>query len=262
MSNCESTDDQVLAQVIRLIAVLGEHAINPLHKFVIVAQGWAFHDNVRNREASPERSSSIHGWGRVFSERADYTQDPMCSIELAGVVGLYEWLAANGDYEFRFGNDLSQIVHGIDAIAHIGSKYLLCESKGTTVFRGGPLSYLKRTKTYGRQLSWRWCWNRLIYLACYGHTAATFLETLTPFIFGRAQRALIVSEVATIENGYLPTQRHRAWLEPELSRVDGLAERHNHDSQEKWLRELIVEGVFNPEDPVRDSPFFRLGDSA
>lgn len=178
--------------------------------------------------------------------------------ELGGVAGLYHWIKDNDLGEVAFANDLSWEVRGIDAVYRDRrtGRFVLCEAKGTAhPIAGGPLSYLRRTRGKGRQLSWEWCWATLVDFACVGSTAPAFLNLLAPFLAGEVDRLLVVTELRP-ENGGWRIVGSKAWREDDFSSIPELAEAYDLGRQRDWLGEILTSSdsisgseKFTSEDP-------------
>ncbi|NQU47214.1 MAG: hypothetical protein HQ519_01090 [Planctomycetes bacterium] len=240
-----------IAEAFARIEIRGRDAINPLHNFVIVAEEFSryFQEHVLQVTEDEVDRALFWGWGKPLSEGSGARLSPSKTIEEAGILGLYKLLHSEGDQLFVYGNDLSRIVHGIDAIsqnAETGA-LLLWEVKGTTrPISGGFRTYLRNTKTLGRQLSWQWCWNRLILLACHTTSSEVFLKMVKPFIKGKVERRLVVSFAEKMGNGYVPIGRYKVWTEPDFSTAEEMKDTHNRKEQEYWLMELEASGVQLP----------------
>jgi len=125
------------------------------------------------------------------------------SKELAGVAGLYNYLAAEPDTTILFSNDLGSSLKGIDCIAKDDQGFIICEAKGTSAIAKSASYYLRKTKTKGRQLSWEWIWSSLIDAAEDGRSAAAFLTLYSSII--RQQnigRLLSISALSDSQDGY------------------------------------------------------------
>lgn len=114
---------------------------------------------------------------------------------------------------------------------------MIVESKGTTKQLSSPCTYLKRTKTRGRQLSWDWCWDAVINMAEFPTTASAFLALYEPMILGRVERMFAVTRVERAEDGFM-VRETKAWDEEALRRYPWLAEQRNWERQRAWLAEL------------------------
>lgn len=161
--------------------------------------------------------------------------------ELGGVAGLYNWITDQNLGDVVFANDLSWEVRGVDAVYrdHRTGRYVLCEAKGASnPIAGGPLSYLRRTRSKGRQLSWEWCWTTLVDFACVGTTAPAFLNLLKPFLQGQVDRLLCVTELRPENNGWRIVQS-KTWREEELLKVPELALAYDLDRQRVWMSENL-----------------------
>lgn len=221
-------DDQDLdAAIIEAMAraeVARSLATNALHELCLVAS--VFADWFAEfRSEAPEDIASEHGWGTPQPHMAGF-EIPAETIEQGGILGLYRYLGER-KLRYRFGNDLSRIIHGIDAIALDESRLLLCESKGTTRPHRSARSYLRKTKTKGRQLDSTWCWRSFWPLSQNTHSARVFLEHVRSVAMGRYERVLCVTQVRKKDRGY-ELGESRVWDERELSKSIGTPEGHPH----------------------------------
>ena len=174
-------------------------SLNPLHSFILIAQALKqiMLTEYGEQNTYPEVIiPTADSWITEEFPKASSGQILYPNKELGGVAGLYTWLQQHS-YQVIFANDLAQEIHGIDAIAKspYEDSYLICESKGTTHPFKTPREYLKKTKSKGRQLTWKWCWRSLIDMAELGPTANTFLDVLPVFLEGRVKRLLSVTKL-------------------------------------------------------------------
>jgi len=176
----------------------------------------------------------MEGWGPLLSSPDEgYLEQPCKTIELAGILGMYRWLSLDMDVDYEFGNDLSQIVHGIDAVLkdRKTGHYILCESKGTTrKISSSPLTYLRPRQKQERQLSQRWCWSSLMRFLRASQASWVLPKLMKPFLMGETKRMLIVSEVVQCRDGFRPSGESRAWFESDLAAVPDL----NKPLDKKW----------------------------
>lgn len=203
--------------------------VNPLHALCLVA--------ARNLALAGEELAvdgdgpALAPWAGTFPAEAfpeaDDGEPLYDSVEFAGEAALYRHLNAAPDLEILFTGALGWQLRGIDAIARRQSDgvLILCEAKGTSRAIAPPLSYLGETKTRGRQLGWRWCWNALLDMAEYPATAAVFLALLRPMLEGRVERLLVASH-AVRRNGGWRIAETRPYEETKLKRYPVLAQPH------------------------------------
>jgi len=203
-------------------------------------------------------NEGMEGWGPLLSSPTKgYLEQPCKTIELAGILGMYHWLSLNMDVDYELGNDLSQIVHGIDAVLkdRKTGHYILCESKGTTQkISSSPLTYLRPRRKHGRQLSQHWCWSSLMRFLRESQASWVLLKLMKPFLMGETKRMLIVSEVVRCRGGFRPSGRSRVWFESDLVAVPDL----NKPLDKKWRTWW---DTWETIEPQMESLLGRLGDN-
>ena len=219
--------------------------VNPLHKLVLAAELNAGMWKRWNGSQRPTIDVGSRWLGRLPASarvvrETEHAKWAYSSRELAGVAGLFNWIRRHTKMEVVFVNDFALEKWGIDAVAFDTrrGRYMICEAKGTsTEFRAAG-TYLKVTKTRGRQLSWRWIWGCLVECACDPATAAAFLALYEPVITRRAvTRLLSVSQLTPIGTGFR-IEETKVWQERELARYSWLRERPPWTKQRRWLAEL------------------------
>ena len=93
------------------------------------------------------------------------------------------------------------------------------------------------TRRKGRQLSWRWCWESLVEFSRYGATALLFLECFQDVLLGRCERVLSVSHLQGKDRRYTLLRTH-TFVESDVNRIHGLAERLDTSQWINWLKVL------------------------
>jgi hypothetical protein len=214
---------------------------NPLQQLIAIAvKNRALWHESSTQELTPLLTLPATSSISPFPQQVAATVYP--NKESGGVAGLYAWLLGQSSFEVRFANDLAYEIHGLDAVAynHATRRYLLCEAKGTTRKIKSPGSYLKRTKTKGRQLSWMWCWASIIDLAEHGPTADAFLTLLHPLILDNTvDRLLAVTRLHREPEGFT-IQETRVWDEAALHRYPWIRQPYDWTKHRQWLEELHV----------------------
>ena len=119
----------------------------------------------------------------------------------------------------------------------VSGNLVILEGKGSTRPIRTPASYLKRTKTKGRQLSWDWCWSSAIDLAEHPATAVAFLGLYQGLILGKAERMLAVTKARRVTGGFL-AEEVEVWDEARLAQYPWLAEPRDWTRQQEWLADL------------------------
>lgn len=220
-------------------------SVNPLHHMVMIAE--------LNRVTwlkSHGGKGSVDlgkGWLVPLPQGAESEPFPLHEgrpiypkIETAGIVGAYQHIDSLPGYEVIFCNDLAYETPGIDIVAkhrHTG-RYLVCEAKGTTNEIGSPASYLKLTKSKGRQLSWQWVWRSLVYCADSPAASSVFLELYRPMILEQGiERLLCVTKVDSVLGGFILAET-RAWEEKELASYTWFSVSKNWGKLCGWLMEM------------------------
>ncbi len=155
--------------------------------------------------------------------------------ELAGVAGLYYILQKQG-YQIVYANDLGLSIVGIDCIAVKNSTWYIGEAKGTTSKRTALSSFLKNTKTKGRQMSWDWIWRSLVNFAESPLNAGVFLSLYKDLILQtNAKRIVGVSQLAKAKHGYIisNTQMYEEAHIASLKRMNNFT---NVKNLQQWLK--------------------------
>lgn len=235
---------QHLAELARHVAREAETALNPLHKMLIVADALArsYHQSVKGTDL--EAVFRREGWGQALASAKTKRLPASRTIEQAGVLGAYVWLAEQPGTNVLFVNDLASEHHGIDAVAHCPKRdrFLILESKGTTRPLTRTLSsYLGQTRHKGRQLSQEWCWSSIFEFALLESTAPISLRLAAPFLEGQCDRVLVVSHVVRTRSGYRPDY-WRCCEENDLSAVLPL-DSNTLRKQRGWLAEIRASGA-------------------
>ena len=221
--------------------------MNPLGQLISIAEANLM---LRPLLECPASSSDaqVLPQGASRSNFSQYKGSPAYpTVELAGMAGSYLWALAQKNLNVIYANDLAYEVRGIDAVAKKmdTGRLLIVESKGTTRKLSSPATYLKTTKTMGRQLSWLWCWNAVISLAENPFTAEAFLALYKPMILGQVERCLAVTRVRQVGvvEGY-QIEETRTWGEEELcEKYPWLAEEKDWGKLRVWLGELDEERI-------------------
>lgn len=217
---------------------------NPLRALILIALELIRQFEEQTGVTLPEGAMMwpLHPEGEPFPTATDGA--PLYPTrELGGTAGLYRWLAGQDLGEVVFANDLSWTVHGVDAVLRDRrtGRYILCEAKGTgRPIADSPLSYLRRTRTKGRQLSWMWCWRSLADCALTATTAPLFLGLLSPFLGGQVERLLVVTRLGRDGEGWTVGDA-RAWTEAHLATFPELAAPYDLDRHRRWLADLAAE---------------------
>ena len=240
--NGEDVSPEDLADLARQVAL--EEALNPFHAVLTDADVLArwYYQTVKGTEL--ELAFHGEGWGRALGSAKTKQLPSSSTIEQAGVVGAYAWLAQQRDSNVLFVNDLASEQHGFDAVAHCPARdrFLIVESKGTTrPLVRNLLSYLGHTRHKGRQLSQEWGWSSMFEFALVASTAPIALRLLAPFLEGRCDRVLVVSHVLKVHDGFRPDYWHSC-VETDLSSrlpfdLDALKR------QRAWLAEVKASGA-------------------
>lgn len=184
-----------------------DHAVNELHKLVLIATWLDKATRKMEREAKP--IPQCNQWLAPVPqyETLPATETRRCrTIEQAGVLGMYDHMNAANSFDFLFGNDW-YVSQGYDALVldKANGDLVICEAKATTRPLKHALSYLALTKSRGWQLSWEWCWKVGTEYARNGAVARVFLE-LFPRLLDRhkVRRALYVVQVRQGARGFEP----------------------------------------------------------
>ncbi len=217
------------------------HAVNPLHEMAIIAKRLA----ELMPDATNGQGDTATPWSAGFSTEdfpvVNGTATAYPSKESGGVAGLYYALESFSNWQTIFANDLAWDIHGVDAVAYNSrtDEYLLCEAKGTSLAKlRSVCSYLKATKTKGRQLSWQWCWASFVDCAGLASTAPLFLRLLKPFLEGRVQRMLAVTQLKQDAMGCIISAT-KTWGESELCQFSDLDAPYDLSKQRLWLDEML-----------------------
>lgn len=208
------------------LAAANVSEVNPLHALCLVA--------ARNLIVAGEElevcgtGPALAPWAGSFPAEAFPVSpggEPLYdSVEFAGEAALYRHLNADPDLEILVTGAVTWQLRGIDAIVRRKSDgtYLICEAKGSSRPLVPPLAYLPKTRTRGRQLGWRWCWNALLDMAEHPATAATFLVLLQPLLEGRVERLLAVTRAVPVNDGWRVAET-RVYPEAQLRACGPLA---------------------------------------
>lgn len=138
----------------------------------------------------------------MVEEKSDGQPPPPRDLEDAGIVGFYDHIRADQRYTVIFENTLGYEIRGLDVILRDEQtkKLIFVELKGTSRKIRGPLSYLKRTKTKGRQLSWEWVFRSLLNVHHAMAASSVLLYCLEPIFSGEAERWLAVTRATRVES--------------------------------------------------------------
>ncbi len=161
-------------------------------------------------------------------------------IETAGIAGLFIEINKLAHCKVIFSNELAYEIRGLDAIAQNSKshKLLFCEAKGTMRPLKSPISYLRKTKNKGRQLSWEWCWNSLCEFAEFPVTANAFLHVVGPFVRNvDIERLLVITLCFKHKAGY-SIDKSVLFYEVDLDHYEWLKQKAIFSDLEKWKSQL------------------------
>lgn len=222
------------------IQALLNGSINQLHHFVLMAE-FLHGLTVKMHNDTPHNLGL--DWLSPVPDHEVIKIDPKIdakTIESAGVRELYKRLVSEHKLDILYGNDWYD-PRGFDCIAYQreSDTYYICESKGTTRPITYPTSYLKKTKTKGRQLSWEWCWKACLDYSEQGFTANVFLK-LYPRILKKQgiKRILGITQVKE-HKGYYTTIDFKLIDEEILNQYDWLSAHSFSDNLHRWHKEIL-----------------------
>ncbi|MFA0964461.1 hypothetical protein AB9P05_21825 [Roseivirga sp. BDSF3-8] len=151
---------------------------------------------------------------------------PPRDMEDAGIVGFFDDIRQNARYTVIYENTLGYEIHGLDALlrdeetGHI----IFIEIKGTSRKIASPLSYLKRTKRKGRQLSWEWLYRSLEEAAHSMASSALYLYCLPHLVHSTVERWLVISR-SEVEAGRRVNKEVKVYKEDTPSGIPKLNDR-------------------------------------
>ncbi len=162
--------------------------------------------------------------------------------ELAGVAGLYYALQEQG-YQIVYANDLGLSIVGIDCIAVKDKTWYIGEAKGTTSKRTALSSFLKNTKTKGRQMSWDWIWHSLVNFAEDPLNAGVFLSLYKDIILQTNTKRIVgVSQLAKVKHGYIISST-QIYEEPHIASLKNMNCFTNMKRLQEWLKTVDIEKI-------------------
>lgn len=151
---------------------------------------------------------------------------PPRDMEDAGIVGFFDDIRTDSRYTVIYENTLGYEIHGLDALlrdeetGHI----IFIEIKGTSRKIASPLSYLKRTKRKGRQLSWEWLYRSLEEAAHSMASSTLYLYCLPHLVHSTVERWLVISR-SEVEDGRRVNKEVKVYKEDKLSGIPKLNDR-------------------------------------
>lgn len=234
-----------------LIKQVAGKAVNPLHEVSLIAEVLA---GVASSMSAKEVVKPVNlGDNWLCAIPTGLTSEPKLIVdgkvslenrELGGLYGMFEHINARPNLETIFCNDFSLFIQGFDAIAYDQQNdvYHICEAKGTTRPIASPLTYLKKTRRKGRQLSWEWCWRTLVDFALAGYTAPVFLNLYKRVLRNEGIARMLAVSKLNDEDEYFTLVETKVWYEQELADHAPLAESYALEKQLKWLEEIEVNG--------------------
>ncbi len=162
--------------------------------------------------------------------------------ELAGVAGLYYALQEK-EYQIVYANDLGLSIVGIDCIAVKNKTWYIGEAKGITSKRTALSSFLKNTKTKGRQMSWDWIWRSLVNFAEAPLNAGVFLSLYKDIILQTNTKRIVgVSQLAKVKKGYFISNT-QIYEEPHITSLKNMNCFTNMKRLQEWLKTVDIEKI-------------------
>jgi hypothetical protein len=215
--------------------------LNPLQKIILVAEINKF--IIENQQGFdfliediiiPIPTDSVNSKFERFNSEILYDNK-----ELAGVAGLFLKLKEDKDVKIIYSNDLGSSITGIDCIAVKNNKYIICEAKGTTSKKKYISSFLKKTKTKGRQMSWDWIWKSIVNFADDSRNSIVFLHIYENVIkLENISRLVSISSLKKIRNKYT-IQETKFYKDEDIKHLKGISSFTNQEKLKDWLTQTI-----------------------
>lgn len=235
-----------ITAISELLGKVYDRRINPLHELVLRAEISAGVASVMAKDGE-QLVNLGDNWicsippGITTNTMQYYNGQPLLeNREMGGLFGLFSFINQQEGWETVFCNDFSLFIHGIDAIAYNSNTdtYYLCEAKGSTRQFQTPISYLKKTRKKGRQLSWEWIWLSLEEFALSGYAAPIFLSLYKRMIKQeRVKRLLAVTQLKPQNNCFLMNET-RVWHEEDLVVYPFMSKEYGVSELQGWLQEM------------------------
>lgn len=182
----------------------------------------------------------------MVEEKSGGNPTPPSSLEEAGIIGFFDSIRPDIRYTVIFENTLGYEIRGIDAILkdHQTGELIVVELKGTSRPIRSALSYLKRTKTKGRQMSWEWIFRSLLGVHKAMASSAVFLHFLEPFFAQKIKRWLVITR-SVKEQGHWSNKEIKIYDEEVLSGIGTLNDRFREAELKEFYTELQGMGLCN-----------------
>ena len=178
--------------------------------------------------------------------KSDGNPEPPHNLEDAGVVGFYDFIRPDKRYTVIFENTLGYEIHGLDVLLKDNEtgKVIIVELKGNSRPIRSPLSYLKKTKNKGRQMSWIWIFKSL--LSSYNSMAASsvLLHCLGPLFENRIERWVSVSH-AKKQQSHWSVDEIKFYKEEDLKKYPQLNESKELGKWSEAYKELMKIGLLS-----------------
>ncbi len=222
--------------------------MNPLEKLIVIALlNKYIIDNNPNYITTKENIISIPNNIEVDNF---YKQENIIfydTKEMAGIAGLYLTLKKE-DYKIVYSNEMGLSIRGIDCIAIKNNIWYICEAKGTTTNKNTVSSFLRNTKTKGRQMSWNWIWRSLVEFAEDPFNSKVFLNLYQNIIYKKNVKRLVgVSYLERVDNMF-SIKNTNLYYEKEINKLKGMNLFTNKKNLQEWLNSLNIKSV---EDAVK-----------
>lgn len=173
---------------------------------------------------------------------------PPRNLEDAGIVGFFDHIRSNRRYTVIFENTLGYEIRGIDAILkdNDSGKIIFVELKGTSRPINKPLSYLKKTKTKGRQLSWEWIFKSLLNVHKAMAASSVFLYCLEAVLTGKAERWLVITKSVKQSDIWI-NQEVKAYDDQDIRNLTNLESKYSLQGYQQEFEELKKLGIQFPD---------------